>query len=170
MASSRASDVTGFGRRSPIIRLNKQSGQLRRQAKEAVRLTALVRLRTSTGTSSCGRLEASLVSSSALSFSGSPQWAGTHCRSTRLPSAVVAKSRRYISAPSTVDWSCTPAIAAAFAPTVRHPVVVRRRGGATALFLTFIRLPRWYIYRQTKHLSAQLLASSHNIKNQTHAF
>ena len=65
--------MTGFGARSPIILLKKLSGQLRRQALDADRLTALVMVRTSTGTSPCGMLEASFASTSAFSFPGRPQ-------------------------------------------------------------------------------------------------
>ena len=84
-ASSRSLVRTGSGNRSPMIRRNRLSGHCSRQALEAVRPTALARLRTSTGTRSCGRLEASLASSSARSLPCTPQWTGTHCRLTCLP-------------------------------------------------------------------------------------
>ena len=91
-----------------MIRLNRLSFQLLRQALEAERPTARVIMRTSTWTSSCGRLEASLASRSAVSFPGSPQCAGTHCRCTRRPPAESSRRRSHRAAPSAVVWAPAP--------------------------------------------------------------
>ena len=106
--------------------------------------------RVSTGTF-CGRLAASLASSSPRSFPGMLQWAGTHCCVTRCPVSVMLHSKVQTVAPCRVVWVLgLPATVARAAwesvyrttagPVARSPATVLTSSSAVRIAMSAARV------------------------------
>ena len=79
-ASSLVAARTGAGARFAMTVRYQPAGQFACHVLLATRATARERVRTSTGVACWDDAAASFARASALSFPGSPQWDGTHCK------------------------------------------------------------------------------------------
>ena len=106
--------------------------------------------RVSTGTF-CGRLAASLASSSPRSLPGMPQWAGTHCSVTRCPVSVMLHRKVQTVAPCRVVWVLGPPATVARAawesvyrttagPVARSPATVLTSSSAVRIAMNAARV------------------------------